>query len=152
MYPYDSMGRGFCQDELEEIFVRVGCEVVVGKSSLSIPLCKPFREASESENCVSNGFHNFWVFSPLHNKWIERDDFPRRPLYFTGKVLPCCIIVGTKCLFTCRSKPCVQRHFAKRVIYLIFVSCIRWRLILRCRPVGRVGRFCRICVRGQFVI
>ena len=58
MYPYDSMGRGFCQDELEEIFVRVGCEVVVGKSSLSLPLCKPFREASESENCVSNGFHN----------------------------------------------------------------------------------------------
>ena len=50
MYPYDSMGMGFCQDELEEIFVRVGCEVVVGKSSLSIPWCKPFREASESEN------------------------------------------------------------------------------------------------------
>ncbi len=92
--------------------------------------------------------------SSLHCTISESKEmiFPRRPLYFTGKVLPCCIIVGTKCLFTCRSKPCVQRHFAKRVIYLIFVSCIRWRLILRCRPVGRVGRFCRICVRGQFVI
>ena len=59
MYPYDSMGRGFCQDDWEGKFVGVGCEVIVGESSLSIPLCKPFREASESENCVSNGFHNF---------------------------------------------------------------------------------------------
>ena len=58
MYPYDSMGRGFCQDDWEGKFVGVGCEVIVGESSLSIPLCKPFREASESENCVSNGFHN----------------------------------------------------------------------------------------------
>ena len=76
----------------------------------------------------------------------------RRPLYFTDKVLPCCIIVETKCLCTGRMRPCVQRHFAKRVIYLIFVSCIRWRLILRCRPVAQVVLFDRICVRGQFVI
>ena len=92
--------------------------------------------------------------SSLHCTISESKEmiFPRRPLYFTGKVLPCCIKVGTKCLFTCRSKPCVQRHFAKRVIYLIFVSCIRWRLIPGCLPVAQVVLFDRICVLGQFVI
>ena len=38
MYPYDSMGRGFCQDDWEGKFVGVGCEVIVGESSLSIHL------------------------------------------------------------------------------------------------------------------
>ena len=92
--------------------------------------------------------------SSLHCTISESKEIilPRRPLYFTDKVLPCYIIVETKCLCTGRARPCVQRHFAKRVIYLIFVSCIRWRLILRCRPVGRVGLFDRICVRGRFVI
>lgn len=92
--------------------------------------------------------------SSLHCTISESKEMilPRRPLYFTDKVLPCCIIVETKCLCTGRVRPCVQRHFAKRVIYLIFVSCIRWRLILRCRPVAQVVLFDRICVRGQFVI
>ena len=92
--------------------------------------------------------------SSLHCTISESKEMilPRRPLYFTDKVLPCYIIVETKCLCTGRARPCVQRHFAKRVIYLIFVSCIRWRLILRCRPVAQVVLFDRICVRGQFVI
>ena len=92
--------------------------------------------------------------SSLHCTISESKEIilPRRPLYFTDKVLPCYIIVETKCLCTGRARPCVQRHFAKRVIYLIFVSCIRWRLILRCRPVAQVVLFDRICVRGQFVI
>ena len=76
----------------------------------------------------------------------------RRPPYFTDKVLPYCIIEVTKCLCTDRTRPCVQRHFAKRVIYLIFVSCIRWRLTPGYRPVAQVVLFDRICVRGQFVI
>ena len=76
----------------------------------------------------------------------------RRPLYFTDKVLPCCIIVETKCLCTGRMRPCVQRHFAKIVIYLIFVSCIRWHLTPGYRPMAQVVLFDRICVRGQFVI
>ena len=159
------MGRGFCQDELEEIFVRAGCEVGGGGGGgVGVWNCMNIKTRTrESKNDHSDkplraktvsAMASTIFESSLHCTISESKEmiFPRRPLYFTGKVLPCCIIVGTKCLFTCRSKPCVQRHFAKRVIYLIFVSCIRWRLILRCRPVGRVGRFCRICVRGQFVI
>ena len=131
MYPYDSMGRGFCQDDWEGKFVGVGCEVIVGESSLLILLCKPFREASESENCVSNGFHNFWVFSPLHNKWIERDDFPRWPPYFTGKVLPCCIIDGTKCHCTGGMEPCVQWHFLNK--HYLLNLCFMYSLAFNSR-------------------
>ena len=92
--------------------------------------------------------------SSLHCTISESKEMilPRQPLYFTDKVLPCCIIVDTKCLCTGRAKPCVQRHFAKRVIYLIFVSCIRWRLTPGYHPVAQVVLFDRICVRGQFVI
>ena len=59
MYPYDSMVRDFCQDDKKVKFVGVGCEVIVEESSLSIPLCKPLKKTTESENCVSNGFHIF---------------------------------------------------------------------------------------------
>ena len=92
--------------------------------------------------------------SSLHCTISESKEIilPRRPLYFTDKVLPCYIIVETKCLCTGRARPCVQRHFAKRVIYLIFVSCIRWRLTPGYHPVAQVVLFDRICVRGQFVI
>ena len=92
--------------------------------------------------------------SSLHCTISESKEMilPRRPLYFTDKVLPCYIIVETKCLCTGRARPCVQRHFAKRVIYLIFVSCIRWRLTPGYHPVAQVVLFDRICVRGQFVI
>ena len=39
---------------------------------------------------------------------------PRRPPYFNGKVLPCCIIDGTKCHCTGGMEPCVQWHFLNK--------------------------------------
>lgn len=47
------------------------------------------REASESENCVSNGFHNFWVLSSLPRMELERSILQSWQIYFTG--CDCCL-------------------------------------------------------------
>ena len=54
--------------------------------------------------------------SSLHCTISESKEmiFPRRPPYFTGKVLPCCIIDGTKCHCTGGMEPCVQWHFLNK--------------------------------------
>ena len=54
--------------------------------------------------------------SSLHCTISESKEMilPRRPLYFTGKVFPCCIIKGTKCHCTGGMEPCVQWHFLNK--------------------------------------
>ena len=131
MYPYDSMGRGFCQDDWEGKFVGVGCEVIVGESSLSIPLCKPFREASESK--IVSAMASTIFESSLHCTISKSKEmiFPRQPPYFTGKVLPCCIIDGTKCHCTGGMEPCVQWHFLNK--HYLLNLCFMYSLAFNSR-------------------
>ena len=118
-----------------------------------IPMIVQWREDSKIiEASAENDFRFQRLLGMVCTMESKEMILPRRPLYFTDKVLPCYIIVETKCLCTGRARPCVQRHFAKIVIYLIFVSCIRWHLTPGYRPVAQVVLFDRICVLGQFVI
>lgn len=48
----------------------VGCEVIVGESSLLILLCKPFREASERDDFPTMTAVLYWQsFALLYHRW-----------------------------------------------------------------------------------
>lgn len=57
--------------------------------------------------------------------------FPRQPPYFTGKVLPCCIIDGTKCHCTGGMEPCVQWHFLNK--HYLLNLCFMYSLAFNSR-------------------
>lgn len=60
------MGRGFCQDDWEGKFVGVGCEVIVGESSL---LILPTMTAVLYWQSFALLYHR-WDKMPLH-RWME---------------------------------------------------------------------------------
>ena len=57
--------------------------------------------------------------------------FPTAPPYFTGKVLPCCIIGGTKCHCTGGMEPCVQWHFLNK--HYLLNLCFMYSLAFNSR-------------------
>ena len=71
--------------------------------------------------------------SSLHCTISESKEMilPRRPPYFTGKVLPCCIIDGTKCHCTGGMEPCVQWHFLKK--HYLLNLCFMYSLAFNSR-------------------
>ena len=54
-----------------------------------------------------------------------------KPPYFTGKVLPCCIIDGTKCHCTGGMEPCVQWHFLNK--HYLLNLCFMYSLAFNSR-------------------